>query len=352
MLKYLFAITCSLLPLFDCLCRESTNPTPTLNIARSQKCCRGPTGHKGRIGPRGPTGIPGPTGPTGPQGNTGPQGQTGQIGPVGPRGPTGVGPGIPGPTGPSGPNGRAGDSGPIGDTGPTGATGLTGTTGITGNTGDPGPIGPTGSTGPTGNTGPTGVTGNTGMTGNSGATGDIGATGATGATGNTGMTGATGNTGQTGQTGPTGQNNAVFLSVFTPSGASGGTGMTLGGGAPLPFTDLSDSSIFSFTPGATAISIPVTGTYFIHYGLIGSGDTTANTAFALTVNGAVPSDLAVITAYIQETMISGSLILSLSLGDVLSVINYLAGGETMDFEGTNPPFIYNWGYLTIMKLDN
>lgn len=187
-------------------------------------CCRGPRGFRGATGPTGatgPQGATGPgvgnTGPTGPAGSPGPTGNTGADGNTGPTGPRGV-------TGPTGATGASGITGATGPTGANGATGVTGPRGMTGTTGAMGAMGPQGNTGAVGATGPTGPRGNTGTDGAIGATGATGATGITGATGNTGPTGATGNTGAdgntgaigpTGATGPTGADATIRIGSVT-----------------------------------------------------------------------------------------------------------------------------------------
>jgi len=342
--KSFIFIASILFPAVSCLASGSNEkqlPYHQLNdvINRSQKlppsifsaettmrkqCCRGPTGKIGPQGPIGPTGATGPRGNTGPQGAAGSRGATGPTGPIGPTGPDATGPGFTGPTGTTGPDGNIGDPGPAGATGPTGATGMTGPTGPTGNTGDPGPLGL------------------------------IGATGQTGATGATGETGVTGPTGDTGAVGAAGPALTSFLSAYTLSSATGAT-LTIGSTGAFPFYSVSDQFGFTFPPGPTSdtITIPADGTYFINYGLSGEGGgTSAAEAFALSLNGTPLPDTAVGTQ-IPSSMLSNSVILGLTGGSTLSLVNYLPPPETLLFTPSDSaPNDYNFGYITIIQLQS
>jgi BclA-like protein/collagen triple helix repeat protein len=329
----------------------------------------GPTGDTGPIGPTGDTGPIGPTGdtgPIGPTGDTGPIGATGDTGPIGPTGDTGpIGPtgdtGPIGPTGDTGPIGATGDTGPIGPTGDTGPIGATGDTGPIGPTGDTGPIGPTGDTGPigptgdtgpigpTGDTGPIGATGDTGPIGPTGDTGPIGPTGDTGPIGPTGDTGPIGPTGDTGPIGPTGDTGPIGPTGDTgpigPTGDTGPTGTlnittygyvyelatvadaTVVGGADVPFSNNGPLSGVTHTAGTTTVTVPTTGTYKINYYVnLTAG---VGSAIAIAVNGTVDASTNV-TSLVAVGEISGTAMLSLTAGDVLTLRNNSAILFTMD----------------------
>jgi len=238
------------------------------------------------------TGAMGATGPTGPMGATGSTGATG-------------------PTGSAGLAGATGATGPTGDVGPTGATGSTGSTGTTGVTGPTGATGSTGATGPTGATGSTGSTGATGATGPTGATGSDGLAGATGATGPTGATGATGATGPTGATGATGSDVSALGYAYIYNTTS----QTIAAEAALTFGSNGPLSGVTHTAGTSSITITNTGTYSMSYFVSG---TTAN-QFTLFVNGTANTT----TTYGTTAGITvGQAILSLSAGDVLTLVNH------------------------------
>lgn len=291
---------------------------------------------KGETGPTGPTGA---TGVTGPAGATGPTGATGATGIPGPMGPAGFdgdeGPegdrGSKGATGATGPTGPAG--GPIGPTGVTGPTGAAGPTGVTGPTGAMGPTGitgPTGAEGPIGITGPTGATGMMGPMGNTGAVGETGPTGATGETGPTGITGATGATGETGATGPTGPTGPTGAGIaaygYVYELATAGTA-TVAGGADVPFSDNGPLAGITHSAGTTTVTAAAAGTYRIDYGInITSG---ANSAIAIAVNGVVNASTNV-SMLEAAGKASGTAILNLAAGDVVTLRNNSAIAFTMD----------------------
>lgn len=317
--------------------RYSYSTHENAETLREKRCCRGPTGSRGVLGPEGPAGPPGAQGLTGPQGPTGPTGLNGLTGPTGPVGPSAPTPGGTGPTGPTGPDGLKGNIGP---TGPSGATGPTGNTG------------PTGPTGPDGLTGATGQTGLTGSTGPSGGTGATGLTGANGITGPTGV-GPTGPNGPTGPTGATGKIDSIFLSAYCSVSSSG---LVLGSNTPLPWTNVSAQSGFTFTPGFT-LDIPATGNYLVNYGVFAQSSPqqippSNNFAMGLFQNNVLLPDT-VITGNFSVVMSSASTIISCNANDFLNLknITFASGSITLP-NFTGPSGINSTlGYITIIKID-
>ncbi|MBV7277006.1 collagen-like protein, partial [Clostridium sp. PL3] len=212
----------------------------------------------------------------------------------------------------------------------TGATGATGDTGATGATGD------TGATGATGDTGATGATGDTGATG---ATGDTGATGATGDTGATGATGDTGATGATGDTGATGAGLAASGYVYELATIADSTVV---GGADVPFSNNGPLIGITHTPGTTTITVASAGVYQINYNISITAGVGAQVAIA--VNGTVDASTP-ITALVATGEMSGSAILTLAAGDVITLRNNSATPLVL----TLAPGV--GAQLTIMKLD-
>jgi len=297
--------------------------------------------------------FPGPAGPTGPQGPTGITGPTGSTGPTGPTGPTGTGVG---PIGPTGPTGLTGPMGPptIGVTGPIGPAGITGSTGPTG------PAGITGGTGPVGPTGPTGATGGPGPTG---PTGPQGATGPQGVTGSTGITGSTGLVNFAQLTFV----NSRSLTPILPT-------------APIVFT--SATGTIPFTAPSGGIEINNSGDYLISFAvvtLVGGGITGTTGAtglaigFGLTVNDFPttissvyqvqsqwnPATCDIFACGVDAYPLFGQAILSLTGGDVLSLVNFCTDtvylGTPNGHAGGLPqygPFdaAYSSAYMKILQL--
>ncbi|MBP1924211.1 hypothetical protein J2Z76_000064 [Sedimentibacter acidaminivorans] len=207
-----------------------------------------------------------------------------------------------------------GPIGPTGDTGPTGPTGDTGPTGPIGPTGDTGPIGPTGDTGPTGPTGDTGPIGPTGDTGPIGPTGD---------TGPIGPTGDTGPTGPTGDTGPTGPGVTTYGYVYELATIADATVV---GGADVPFSNNGPLANITHTVGTTTVTVTLAGSYQIDYSLsITAG---IGAAIAIAVNGTVDASTP-ISALVATGELSGTAILPLAAGDVITLRNDSAVSLTM-----------------------
>ena len=194
-------------------------------------------------------------------------------------------------------------------------TGVTGATGITGATGATGITGATGATGITGVTGATGPTGSTGVTGITGATGVTGTTGITGATGVTGVTGVTGATGITGATGETGSGISTYGYVYNLAtlGAA-----TILGGSNVPFSNNGPLLGITHAAGSTDIAIPTSGRYKITYNMFITAGVGA--AIAIAVNGTIRPATNIL-ALIATGEISGTVILTLTAGDVLTLRN-------------------------------
>jgi len=145
----------------------------------------GTDGIKGDIGLTGLTGLQGSTGTNGTNGTTGIKGDIGLTGLTGSQGLTGT----------NGANGIDGANGTNGIKGDIGPTGLTGSQGLTGTNGANGTDGANGTNGIKGDIGPTGLTGSQGLTGTNGSNGTDGANGTNGFKGDAGVTGLTGATG-------------------------------------------------------------------------------------------------------------------------------------------------------------
>jgi hypothetical protein len=188
-------------------------------------------------------------------------------------------------------------AGPPGPVGPTGPTGSTGPTGATGATGAAGPTGPTGPTGPQGVQGPAG---------------SPGATGATGPAGTTGPTGATGATGPTGPQGPTGVIAFTSFYALMP----GDNAATIAAGAPILFPQDGPTTGAATRLTSSTFTIATTGSYRIgvQVSVAEAGQiqlAVGGTGIATTVVGrAGPT-----TQLVIDTIVS------LNVGDVLSVIN-------------------------------
>jgi len=176
--------------------------------------------------------------------------------------------------------------------------------------GPQGPQGPRGFQGFQGPTGPIGPTGATGSTGATGATGPIGPVGPTGATG------ATGSTGSTGATGPTGATGVLPINVFG-SFISNIT-QTVGAGAAISLPSTLASLNVNPNIGNTQFTVLLTSPYRISYGVHASG--AAGAILALTANGITINEAqTILTA--TDLAVSNDIILNLSAGDVISLIN-------------------------------
>jgi hypothetical protein len=214
-----------------------------------------------------------------------------------------------------GETGATGATGAAGETGATGATGETGATGATGETGATGATGVAGEAGIAGATGATGVTGATGATGETGATGATGETGATGATGETGATGATGATGETGATGATGAGIGEFGYTYELATIADATVV---GGADIPFSNNGPLVGTTHTAGTTTVTVATAGTYKIDYEVnITAG---IGAQIAIAVNGVVDASTPV-SALVATGQLSGTAILDLAAGDVITLRN-------------------------------
>lgn len=312
---------------------EKYSTHPSLRSIESHRLDHTRRGPRGPQGPQGPQGPPGPAtiGLTGAKGITGNKGVTGATGLTGPTGPTGAD--APGSiTGAQGVTGNTGATGVIGD---TGAAGTIGATGVTGNKGAQGEIGQTGAIGEIGNTGATGASG---PTGNAGATGNTGATGATGPNGNTGATGAIGQSGPT----PIALNQAyiyVYTQVNQTSSPSGSNVIPFS--FSIPFMSSSAALNFSTAglPGATSVTIPFDGNYFLSYGcsLTGANKAQDGIRFGVQKNGLtiVPESESLI--FDNLTLGQQCIISHFSVNDKVSLTNITANGEDLQlgcFGGT------------------
>ncbi|WP_431603165.1 BclA C-terminal domain-containing protein, partial [Clostridium beijerinckii] len=193
--------------------------------------------------------------------------------------------------------------------------------------------------GDTGVTGPSGDTGATGPIGDTGVTGPTGDTGATGPTGDTGVTGPTGPSGATGPTGPTGAGLAADGYVYQLATIADATVV---GGADIPFSNNGPLSNIAHTPGTTTVTVAIAGVYEINYGASITAGIGAQIAIA--VNGTVDASTP-ISALVATGEISGSAILTLAAGDVITFRNNSALALTL----TLAPSV--GAQLTLKKLD-
>ncbi len=309
-------------------------------------------GAPGPVGPAGPQGVAGPTGAAGAAGNTVLHGQgppepgtgangdfyididtstlygakTGGSWPpgtplVGPAGPAGLN-GADGATGPAGLNGADGATGPMGPQGPIGPIGPIGPMGPQGLQGLDGPIGPQGLQGPAGLDGATGPMGPQGTAGLDGATGPMGPQGPAGLNGIDGSNGLDGATGPMGPQGPAGTGAATTWGYGYELAVDG----TVIGGADVPFSNNGPLSGVTHTAGTTTFTVPSTGTYQVNYSISHTDGVGATIAIAVdgTVDGSTPVQL--LTA---AGMVSGSAMLTLAAGDVVTLRNNSAVALTM-----------------------
>jgi hypothetical protein len=312
---------------------EQLSPHPSLRSIESHRLDHTRRGPRGPQGPQGPQGPPGPStiGLTGAKGITGNQGMTGATGLTGPAGPTGADAtgSIPGAQGATGNIGATGITGVTGATGAIGITGVTGDTGATGNIGQIGAIGAIGNTGATGATGPTGDTGPTGPIGITGATGAVGVTGATGAMG------------------PPGESatvlNQAYIYVYTQvNQTSSPTGSNeVPFSFSIPFMSSSTALNFSTAglPGATFVTIPFDGNYFLSYGcsLTGAHSSPDGIRFGVQKNGLtiVPDSQSLL--FDDLSLGQQCIITQFSANDKVSLANITANADTLQlgcFGGT------------------
>lgn len=182
--------------------------------------------------------------------------------------------------------------------------------GATGASGSQGPTGPTGATGPTGLSGAAGAAGPTGATGAQGIQGVAGAAGTNGATGATGPIGVTGVTGATGPSATGTYGGATQLATLADA--------TVVGGADIPFSTNHPLSGVTHSAGSTVFTVPTGGAYLISYKVsITAG---VGSAVAITVNG-TPLVTGSNGFLVATGSISGSVLVSLSAGDVITLRN-------------------------------
>ena len=157
-----------------------------------------------------------------------------------------------------------------------------------------------------------------------GATGSTGVTGATGATGITGATGVTGSTGATGVTGATGTVSALSYGYVYELATV--IDATVAGGADVPFSNNGLLQDVTHTAGTTTTTITIPGVYQINFTVsITAG---VGSELAIAVNGTVDPST-VISALVATGEISGSFLLSLAAGDVITLRNNSAVPITM-----------------------
>lgn len=222
-----------------------------------------------------------------------------------------------------------------------------------------GPRGPRGFTGPQGIMGPQGPQGLTGPQGPRGFTGATGATGAVGPQGPQGETGAAGATGATGPQGPQGPQGPE--GPQGPAGEDGTNGLSAYGGlyststTPLSLTTTAQTvplaaamAFDGVTIGTNSITVPDAGDYEINYSLSGAteGDPSTITLQVDSNGTVIPSTVVThpIQSSVTNDVITGSTIVSLSAGDVLT-LQALAGDDTTFTPADNVN-----AFLTVKKL--
>jgi hypothetical protein len=193
-----------------------------------------------------------------------------------------------------------------------------------------------------------GPRGKRGATGPRGRTGAVGATGPRGAIGATGSTGATGSAGATGSTGVTGPDfEQTLFSVYDTTAQAAATASAF---QNVTFSDVSQSSGFSFTPGASAVTVMTAGEYLIEASITGgtSGDNSSDTlrmSERLTLNGTeIPGSQAadqtpVAGSSIFSVVIPTTAVVSASAGDVIHLqfaASDTSGGLLAAGAGTTP----------------
>ncbi|BDC34751.1 hypothetical protein Noda2021_07090 [Candidatus Dependentiae bacterium Noda2021] len=251
--------------------------------------------------------------------------------------PAGTVPGVTGVTGITGNQGLQDDArGATGSTGDTGAQGDTGLTGTTGGVGAIGALGLPGNTGATGFTGFTGPLGNAGLAGAQGAVGPTGFTGFTGFTGDQGARGLAGASGNTGGTVIT----QAFGYTFKNNSSNSQYGIQL--------TLFTNGPLFNITHVAVTPNVifDQAGTYEISFSGTGRSSLSNNTIqnsliqLGLLRNGAPVEGGQYGAGTSADTLlrqVSGQIILTLSAGEQLSIINhsFFNDGNNFLFQ-TNP----------------
>lgn len=194
------------------------------------------------------------------------------------------------------------------------------------------PIGPSGATGPAGPPGMSimGPPGATGPAGESitGATGPVGLsfTGPTGPSGDIGLVGPTGPSGES----ITGASGLDGLSFTGPTGSPGGlvgfgyiyntSEQTVESEDPIIFDSNSFVTGFIHTPPSPFIVIVNTGIYKIEFSVLGN----IPNQFSVFVND-IPVPSSVYASSIGTQQNNGMALLSLNLGDVVTIVNHSTG---------------------------
>lgn len=159
-------------------------------------------------------------------------------------------------------------------------------------TGPPGPPGPTGPSG--GPPGPQGPQGNQGIQGPPGPDGPPGPTGATGPAGTSSL--------------------KSYGYIYNLSA------QTVGIGLPVTFDSAGPLLGITFTVGTSAITVPNTGMYTIHFFVMGQ----FQNQFSIFVNGTADPTSVYASSYSGTYQNHGFTILSLSAGDILTLVNNAA----------------------------
>lgn len=163
-----------------------------------------------------------------------------------------------------------------------------------------------------------------GPTGPTGADGADGTAGAAGAAGPTGATGAAGAAGPTGPTGATGSSTSLDYGYVYQLAVSGSE--TVSGGADVLFSNNGPLLDIVHTAGTAPITVALAGTYQIDYGVsITAG---VGSAIAIAVNGTVDASTTLSTL-VATGQVSGSAMLTLAAGDVLTLRNNSAVSLTL-----------------------
>lgn len=172
--------------------------------------------------------------------------------------------------------------------------------------------------------------------------GPRGPRGYTGATGATGPQGPQGPVGATGPQGPAGGGLASYgggYSAATTTQALTSTATTLTLGTFMPSSNV--------TYGTNSITVTNGGDYEINYGISGSVETTSDLTLSVGRNGtAIPAGVRSKTFTAGQTdLLMGSFIVTLSAGDVLTLL--LASAQDITF---TPGANVN-SYLTVKQLN-
>ncbi len=180
--------------------------------------------------------------------------------------------------------------------------------------------------GPSGPSGPSGATGASGPSGPSGATGASGPSGPSGATGASGPSGPSGATGASGPSGPSGPSNPGVTTFGYGFELATLADATVIGGAEVPFSNNGPLSGVTHTAGTTTFTVPTAGTYLITWHInITAG---VGSQAAIAVNGTVDASTPV-TALVATGEVSGSSMLTLAAGDVVTLRNNSATPLTL-----------------------